>query len=438
MAIPTCDWLAVATNSGASASAVGNKPTGTIEATVLLAYVIYVNTTTLNTAPTGWVQIGTEVDGGALGKCSLWYLVVTNAHLATASWTWTLNASVNFAVYVNAYTNVDLVNPIQSSAQATPNVGSTTINAPSVTTSQPNTRVVYMYAGSAGGTWTEARGTERVDTLGEAWADELIASPVATGTNLGTTTSGSNMAFTVALGPGRAERFWLAASGSQPVTVTADASWEQTTGALLAPLNAVKGVSTIGTTTITEPANTTANQDYLRGQFISIPLAPQTISGAFKAQIRSRESAAGANGAAQVILRVVSRDGTTVRGTLYAGDNEVLTGNPANEFSTTLTNRRHPRIATTRSLTAVVALDGDRLVVEIGVREHNTSSTAFTYDASFGESAGTDMAEDDTTTTANDPWIEFSSGIQFQDTAFLTPFPAPSPQHFTPSWVIVT
>lgn len=152
----------------------------------------------------------------------------------------------------------------------------------------------------------------------------------------------------------------------------------------------------------------TSNRDAVIGQFISEPLAAQTISGTVKGQIRAQENALSANLRSQCIIRVVQSDNTTIRGTLYAGDLTTLTGNPTPEWATTATNRPLP-FGGSVALSSLAIQNGDRLVIEVGYRKHAAASTTGTL--YFGDNSATDLAEDTTTTTANNPWIEFSQDL---------------------------
>jgi hypothetical protein len=74
-------------------------------------------------------------------------------------------------------------------------------------------------------------------------------------------------------------------------------------------------------------------------QYLSDPLSgPQTVAGTVKGVARTLESLATANAQAQLTIRVVSKDGTTVRGTLLA----LSTAGATSEFGTALTNRKFP------------------------------------------------------------------------------------------------
>jgi len=110
-------------------------------------------------------------------------------------------------------------------------------------------------------------------------------------------------------------------------------------------------------------------------QYVSEPLTAQTISGTVKGQLRCMESAAAFNGTIAVLIKVVSFDGKTVRGTLLSLSASDATTTPP-EFAASLTNRKlmdvneNPLL----SLTSVDAQDGDRIVVELGIREVDTNA----------------------------------------------------------------
>ena len=74
------------------------------------------------------------------------------------------------------------------------------------------------------------------------------------------------------------------------------------------------------TRTTTETIGGSANaNDILAMQYVSEPLAAQTISGTLIGQIRRAEAANAANMMGQIVVRVVSSTGVQ-RGVLYGGD----------------------------------------------------------------------------------------------------------------------
>lgn len=215
-------------------------------------------------------------------------------------------------------------------------------------------------------------------------------------------------------------RFYLPSTGTAAINPSFDAAWNDTSQVASRPANTTKGTSSFVEVADTE-ASSSNLWDVCLGRFISEPLAAQTIAGAVKGYIRARESAAGANARSQMVIRVVSGDGSVVRGTLHEQDNRTIN---ESEWvaTTTLTAARNARFPTTQasaavpSMTSVTAQDGDRIVIEVGGRAVNTVTTTFTLAMRFGENAA-DLAENETGTTEGAPWIEFDSSIQFLSAA---------------------
>src|SRR5262245_66296197 len=79
------------------------------------------------------------------------------------------------------------------------------------------------------------------------------------------------------------------------------------------------------------------NQDCLVRQYVSDAIDAQTITGTVKGIIRAKESAATMDGFAQLLIKVVSNDGATVRGTLLA-----LNTSFGAELATAYPNRKFP------------------------------------------------------------------------------------------------
>lgn len=157
-----------------------------------------------------------------------------------------------------------------------------------------------------------------------------------------------------------------------------------------------------------------ATHDVLMRQYISDPVNAVTISGTVKGVIRALESAADADFRSQMVIKVVSYDCATVRGTLIASDASAL----ASEWdSATLTNRKFPLAWTGSgtSVSSVSAQDGDRIIIEIGYRAHNSTTAIKIGTLRFGDASGSDLAEDETSTTDDNPWVEFSDNVTFMD-----------------------
>jgi hypothetical protein len=204
------------------------------------------------------------------------------------------------------------------------------------------------------------------------------------------------------------------------ISPTPDAAWEHTTRVLRRQLHPARGRSRMhdgsgifGGFSARDDlsySGISSGDDLLWYQFISPPLAAQTISGTVKGQLRVAEGSTSDDERAQVVIRVVSGDGTTVRGTLLGPD----TGALSSEFGTSATNRRFPR-GGAQTMTSVAAQAGDRIVVEIGCRHHGTTTSSNPL-AVVGDAAASDLPEDETTTSNSNGWIEFSNAIQLHST----------------------
>jgi hypothetical protein len=203
-------------------------------------------------------------------------------------------------------------------------------------------------------------------------------------------------------------RFHLANHGAAPVSPAYDSGWEQTGQAdrvlLLAKARSEVRDTLANSTTITVPITTT--QDILCRQFVSEPLPAVRIAlgtSGLNLVVRAFESATTANVTLAVVVKVVSNDGTVVRGTILSNFNNDT------EFALSAaaaTRRAGAGLATT----AVSAQFGDRLVVEVG--GHAAAPTAATsFNLRFGNSATSDFANSSGLTTDLNPWVELSQDI---------------------------
>lgn len=220
-----------------------------------------------------------------------------------------------------------------------------------------------------------------------------------------------------------ATRFYLPSSLTPVVTPAYASEWELTAHADRLALRTTKQNTGYATRSALLGTN---GQDSLVAQYVSEPLAAGAISGTVKGILQAWETSAGANARAQIVIRVVSNNGATVRGTLLAADPALL----ASEFpwaGDPPANRKFPLawVAPGATLSSVTAQADDRIVIEIGARSHKTLQGIGTLNASlkFGDpTAGSDLAENETDTAAGVPWIEFSQTLSFTaETAYAVP-----------------
>lgn len=148
-------------------------------------------------------------------------------------------------------------------------------------------------------------------------------------------------------------------------------------------------------------------------QYISDPLAATTLSGTIKGQCRCQESNAGLNATIAIRVAKCAIDGTSITEILAIAASDNTAATPP-EFATSLTNRKLMDSAESASisLTSTGINAGDRLIIELGMRESNTTASR-NSDLSLGDDSANDLAEDETTTTANNPWVEFSQTLTF-------------------------
>lgn len=175
------------------------------------------------------------------------------------------------------------------------------------------------------------------------------------------------------------------------------------------------GLGSTNTFTLTKGAATNP-YDIAFGQFISEPIGAQTISGTFSMVLPCFESVATNEMYLQVVIRVVSNNGSVVRGTLYAG--QTLTSTSATitaanyEFSAAATNTR---MLSAVALSSVAAQEGDRIVVEVGARFCTaTSGISGTMMTNCKEDAFDDLPLVNDFNDVNNylrSWIEFSGDL---------------------------
>lgn len=201
-------------------------------------------------------------------------------------------------------------------------------------------------------------------------------------------------------------RLYLPSSGAAPISPAFAAEWESVnTTRRLAVTTKIS--SSIALTSQAD-ATATSNRDIGVVQYVSNSIASGPLSGTVKGQISVRQDGSGENLRSQIIIRVVSNDGSVVRGTLYAGDLTTGTGDPTSEWSTIATNRRFPRDAPV-ALATVGVQDGDRVVIELGARKH--AATSVTAELRLGDNSGSDLPDNETSTSTYNPWIEFSDDL---------------------------
>lgn len=186
-----------------------SKPTGVAAGHVMIAQVTARGGTgTTITASSGWTLIQRDDSGTTLAQAA-YYKVATSSE--PASYTWTFNTPQQASGGIVAYSGVDNTNPINANG-GQPNPSSTSITAPSITTTVADTMLMGLFGTAVSTTVTPPTGmTERWDiaSSGSAatritseGADESFAGPGGTGTRVATASAAAvNIGQLLALAP---------------------------------------------------------------------------------------------------------------------------------------------------------------------------------------------------------------------------------------------
>lgn len=211
-------------------------------------------------------------------------------------------------------------------------------------------------------------------------------------------------------------RLYLPVSGAPPVDPPVGTGWTipstgnppyRTTCGTAKTNTALTDYAVTGTTNV-------AVQHVLCRQFVTPPLAAQTISGTLSGVVRGLESNAGLNATIAVCVRRVNgTTGTHISDLIAVTASDATTTPP--EFGTAAATRRlqDAAEATAIPITSTAVSAGDRLVIEIGFRKNNTTASR-SCTLRFGDAAATDFALSDGLTTDLNPWVEFSGTVTFQ------------------------
>lgn len=180
-------------------------------------------------------------------------------------------------------------------------------------------------------------------------------------------------------------KLYPSAVGVAYTPTTIRGAWEKTTGHAICGMGA-KDLSGLGGPLSIGSAETVSSADYdvLLLRCVSAPLAADhNFSGTLNLMMGVQESNAAADMAYYLHVFVTQGDTDNLRGTLLANYADPDT----NEWGTTALGKALSAAAT---LTAVAALTGDRIVVEIGYRSRNTVTTSRTGTIWYGGS-GSDL-----------------------------------------------
>jgi len=206
-----------------------------------------------------------------------------------------------------------------------------------------------------------------------------------------------------------ATRFYLPASGTAPLgSLAVDSQWELSDSLDRRPCDIVKS-----NTSLTQKSavwSSTTTQQWVWVQFQSKRLAAGyswTTSDTVSMVIKVAESVAQVDSHLCYVIRVVSGDGSTIRGTIGS----YLT--TSSEYPTslaTIATRIHD--ARTTGASNFSSQAGDRIIIEIG--HHGVSPSLATVYHNYGDPSATeDYALTAGLTTDLCPWVELSRDVSF-------------------------
>lgn len=192
------------------------------------------------------------------------------------------------------------------------------------------------------------------------------------------------------------------------------AAWTRTSEGVRRRMARSKFGTAMANLTTGANASIAANATMLVAQFSGPPMLGGNAfatTDTIKGYVRCLESAANDNiNRTPMALKVYAADGTTLQSTLKALG---AYGPNTTEWNSSLRNKT---LADGDTLDAnYTTVFGDFLVLEIGGQVDATGGTSVTGTMSIGSDNATDLGENETDTTALNPWFEISRTIQFVD-----------------------
>ena len=154
--------------NGSAGSITINRPTGTQKGDVMVAVIAVVPSSASITAPGGWALINRQNNPSGNSNALAVYYKVASA-TEPASYTWVLSANNGNAGGIMAFSGVDNAGPIHTFAGQLTTSASTSIAAPSVTTTMADTMIVTAHEYAASRRWNAPAGmTEAFDVASRA------------------------------------------------------------------------------------------------------------------------------------------------------------------------------------------------------------------------------------------------------------------------------
>lgn len=218
-------------------------------------------------------------------------------------------------------------------------------------------------------------------------------------------------------------RFYLTSNTATPPNSPGFAAWSRTTEGVRRKMSPTKDASASAVKAIWANGTAAINESALAVQFHSAELSTGiafATTDTIKCYIRCQESAANDNINRQPIC-VKVYNGTTLQATLKALGH---IGPNTTEWVANVTpgaSMRNKTLADGDVLDAnYTTVAGDYLVIEVGGQVSSAGGTSVTGWLSFGSDNAADLGENETDTTALNPWFEISRTLTFLQTGTAT------------------
>lgn len=202
-------------------------------------------------------------------------------------------------------------------------------------------------------------------------------------------------------------KFYFPSTGAPSLTPAYGSGWGTTTNAARRQMVKTRISSADASA---DGVGTAATDNQLIRQCIyeAETLSAQSLTGTVKGVFRMTGSNPSVGALA---IRIAETNGTTTNEILAITSSTDNTTPPLNGGGNT--NRRLETGSNTFDIPVSATLTaGYNLLIEIGYRDNSTNATRFAT-VFFGDDSGVDLLEDETSATADDPWIEFSMTIAF-------------------------
>lgn len=202
-----------------------------------------------------------------------------------------------------------------------------------------------------------------------------------------------------------ATRLYLTNSTTPYTPATIRGSWDSTTSAITQYLGPAAGGA--AATRAQAETSTSSTFDVLLGRWVSDgAVAAGTLSGTLAycyGAFATHFSSSPGNLRPYFHVYVTTGDSDTPRGTILSNYVDTSQLYPDNN-----TNTPSGVGLADISLTSLSIQAGDRLVVELGFRATNTTSSSRTGTMNYGNTGGRDLAKGSTSVTASPGWVQFS------------------------------